>query len=119
MDLPNIDPIALELGPIIIRWYALSYIVGLLIGWRFSIYLTRFPPNAVSVSQLDDFLVWATLGIIFGGRLGYVTFYQPNYYFENPLLILQVWKGGMSFHGGLLGLILCAYIFGIYKILRL
>ena len=111
MEFLNIDPIALKIGPIEIRWYALSYITGLLLGWRYCVYLTRFPPKAVTPLQLDDFLVWATIGIVLGGRLGYVIFYQPLYFLEHPLEILKVWKGGMSFHGGLLGLILGAYVF--------
>ena len=111
MEFLNIDPIALKIGPIEIRWYALSYITGLLLGWRYCVYLTRFPPKAVTPPQLDDFLVWATIGIVLGGRLGYVIFYQPLYFLEHPLEILKVWKGGMSFHGGLLGLILGAYVF--------
>tara|TARA_B100000676_G_scaffold270538_1_gene287300 strand:- start:1717 stop:2514 length:798 start_codon:yes stop_codon:yes gene_type:complete len=111
MEFLNIDPVALQIGPIEIRWYALSYITGLLLGWRYCIYLTRFPPTAVTPPQLDDFLVWATIGIVIGGRLGYVIFYQPLYFLEHPLEILKIWKGGMSFHGGLLGLILGAYVF--------
>tara|TARA_B100000676_G_scaffold233532_1_gene232800 strand:- start:5180 stop:5977 length:798 start_codon:yes stop_codon:yes gene_type:complete len=111
MEFLNIDPIALKIGPIEIRWYALSYITGLLLGWRYCVYLTRFPPKAVTPPQLDDFLVWATIGIVLGGRLGYVIFYQPLYFLEHPLEILKVWKGGMSFHGGLLGLIWGAYVF--------
>lgn len=111
MEFPNIDPVALQLGPIAIRWYALAYITGLLLGWRYAVYLTRVPPKAVTSAQLDDYLVWATLGIVLGGRLGYVLFYQPIYFLENPLEIPQMWRGGMSFHGGLLGLILAAYLF--------
>lgn len=111
MEFPNIDPIALQIGPIAIRWYALAYITGLILGWRYCIYLTRFEPKAVTVANLDDYLVWATVGIVIGGRLGYVIFYQPVYFLENPLEIPQMWKGGMSFHGGLLGLIIGAFAF--------
>ena len=111
MEFPNIDPIAIQIGPLAIRWYALAYITGLLLGWRYSLYLTKFSPKAVNRAQLDDYLVWATLGIILGGRLGYAVFYQPAYFLTNPLEILQMWKGGMSFHGGLLGLIFAAYLF--------
>ena len=111
MEFPNIDPIALQIGPLAIRWYALAYITGLLLGWRYSLYLTKFPPKAVSRAALDDYLVWATLGIVLGGRLGYVVFYKPAYFVDNPIEIFQMWKGGMSFHGGLLGLILAAYLF--------
>ena len=111
MPFPDIDPIAFQLGPIVIRWYALAYIAGLLLGWRYAIYLTRFPPQAVTARHLDDLLVWATLGIVVGGRLGYVFFYQPSYFLANPVEIPQMWKGGMSFHGGLLGLTVASWLF--------
>ena len=111
MEFPNIDPIALQIGSIAIRWYALAYITGLLLGWRYCVYLTKFPPKAVTPVQLDDFLVWATMGIVLGGRLGYVVFYQPLYFLEHPLERPQMWNGGMSFHGGLLGLIVGAFFF--------
>ena len=100
MEFPNIDPIALQIGPLAIHWYALAYITGLLLGWRYSLYLTKFPPNAASRAALDDYLVWATLGIVLGGRLGYVVFYQPAYFVENPTEIFQMWKGGMSSTAG-------------------
>lgn len=100
---PEIDPIAIEIGPIAIRWYALAYIAGLMGGWQYCLQLAKRPPNQVTPLQIDDFVIWATLGVILGGRLGYVLFYKPGYYFENPMEILMVWKGGMSFHGGLIG----------------
>jgi phosphatidylglycerol:prolipoprotein diacylglycerol transferase len=103
---PDIDPIAIQIGPIAIRWYALAYIAGLLGGWQYCLQLAKRPPNVVTPVQIDDFVIWATLGVILGGRLGYVLFYKPGYYLGNPLEILQVWKGGMSFHGGLVGVIL-------------
>jgi phosphatidylglycerol:prolipoprotein diacylglycerol transferase len=86
-----------------IRWYALAYIAGLLIGWRYCVALARKPPKTATQLDIDDFLVWATLGVVLGGRTGYVLFYRPDYYFANPGEILQVWHGGMSFHGGALG----------------
>ena len=88
------------LGPFALRWYALAYIVGLLLGWRYCVWLAKKPPVAVTTLQLDDFLVWAIFGVILGGRLGYVLFYQADQYIANPLTILQIWHGGMSFHGG-------------------
>jgi phosphatidylglycerol:prolipoprotein diacylglycerol transferase len=102
---PNIDPVAVQIGPIAIRWYALAYIAGLLGGWQYCLHLAKRPPNLVTPAYIDDFAIWATLGVIFGGRLGFVLFYKPGYYFANPLEIFQVWKGGMSFHGGLVGVI--------------
>jgi len=100
---PAIDPIALEIGPIVVRWYALAYIAGILGGWRYAAGLNSGRLNVMSREQLDDFVVWVTFGIILGGRLGYVLFYKPAYYLGEPLEALMLWRGGMSFHGGLLG----------------
>ena len=108
---PAIDPVLVQVGPFAIRWYALAYIVGLLIGWRYCLYLAGRPPRLVTRDQLDDFFLWATLGVVLGGRIGYVLFYQPGYFLEHPLDILFVWEGGMSFHGGLIGVILAMYLF--------
>ncbi|MDO8605554.1 MAG: prolipoprotein diacylglyceryl transferase [Phaeospirillum sp.] len=102
---PQIDPIALQLGPFAIRWYALAYITGLMLGWRVVKFLVARPPHALTELEVDDFLVWATMGVVLGGRLGYVIFYKPLYYLANPLEIPMVWQGGMSFHGGALGVI--------------
>jgi phosphatidylglycerol:prolipoprotein diacylglycerol transferase len=103
LSFPQIDPIAISLGPFAIRWYALAYIGGLLIAWWYWRWLATRPPRDVGSEAFDDFLLWATLGIVLGGRLGYVLFYKPDFYFANPLEIFMVWQGGMSFHGGLLG----------------
>ena len=103
---PAIDPVAIAFGPFVVRWYALAYIGGLLIGWRYCLVLTDRPPRLVERRDIDDFLVWATLGVVLGGRIGYVLFYKPGYYIEHPLEALYVWHGGMSFHGGALGVII-------------
>ncbi|HSU05275.1 MAG TPA: prolipoprotein diacylglyceryl transferase [Acetobacteraceae bacterium] len=100
---PQFDPVALQVGPFAIRWYALAYIAGLVLGWRLDRRLVRKSPFVATAEQVDDFLTWATLGVVLGGRLGYVLFYQPALYFSHPAMIFQVWNGGMSFHGGLLG----------------
>jgi phosphatidylglycerol:prolipoprotein diacylglycerol transferase len=100
---PQFDPVLVQFGPIAIRWYALAYIAGLVLGWRLLRRLVRADPPVASVVQADDFLTWATLGVVLGGRLGYILFYQPSQYLAHPLSILQVWQGGMSFHGGALG----------------
>jgi phosphatidylglycerol---prolipoprotein diacylglyceryl transferase len=100
---PGFDPVALRLGPFAIRWYALAYITALLLGWRLLRRLVRESPPVATALQVDDFLSWATLGVVLGGRLGYVLFYQPGYYFSHPAMIFAVWDGGMSFHGGLVG----------------
>lgn len=100
---PEFDPIAVEIGPIAIRWYALAYIVGLVLGWQFVRHLSKRGYVALTRAQIDDLLFWAAMGVILGGRVGYTLFYRPDYYLLNPLEILKVWQGGMSFHGGLLG----------------
>lgn len=113
---PTIDPIFIQVGPIAIRWYALAYIAGLLLGWWYAKLLLRKeklwqhgqPPY--TGEQIDDFFTWATVGVIVGGRLGYVLFYEPARFAADPLSVFFVWQGGMSFHGGLLGVI-CAMIF--------
>src|SRR5690242_4952483 len=100
---PQFDPVLVQVGPFAIRWYALAYIVGLLIGWRLVRRMVQWPPPVATPVQVDDFLTWAVLGVVLGGRLGYVLFYQPAVYLAHPLQILAVWEGGMSFHGGMLG----------------
>lgn len=108
---PAIDPVIFEVGPFAIRWYAVAYIAGLVIGWRYLLRLTDTTPADVSREAADDFLVWATFGIILGGRLGYVFFYKPEFYLANPVNILTVWQGGMSFHGGLTGVCVATILF--------
>ena len=111
MVFPDIDPIIFSIGPFAIRWYALSYIAGLLIGIKYLASFVSKPPNAMAKVETDDFLVWLTLGVIIGGRLGYVLFYNFDFYLMNPLSIIKIWQGGMSFHGGLTGVILAIIIF--------
>ena len=108
---PAINPVLVEIGPFAIRWYALAYIVGILIGWRYVVWLSKRSPIGITREAIDDFVVWATLGIVFGGRLGYILFYKPDFYFHHPLQALEVWHGGMSFHGGLLGVIFVVWLF--------
>jgi phosphatidylglycerol:prolipoprotein diacylglycerol transferase len=108
---PALDPVAIAIGPFAIRWYALAYIAGLLVGWRYCLFLAERPPRLVERTAIDDFLAWATLGIVLGGRLGYVLFYQPGYYLLHPLEALYIWQGGMSFHGGALGVTLAIFVF--------
>jgi phosphatidylglycerol:prolipoprotein diacylglycerol transferase len=100
---PQFDPVLVQFGPIAIRWYALAYIASLLIGWRIVRRLVQRPPAVATAVQVDDFLTWATLGVVLGGRIGYVLFYQPERFFSHPAEIFEVWHGGMSFHGGMLG----------------
>ena len=93
----------LVLGPLVLRWYALAYIGGLVIGWRWLRVLAQKAPAVATPLQADEFLTWATVGVVLGGRLGYVLFYQPVRYLSDPMEIFAVWHGGMSFHGGMLG----------------
>jgi phosphatidylglycerol:prolipoprotein diacylglycerol transferase len=108
---PQFDPDIVRLGPIAIRWYALAYITGLVLGWRLLRRLVLRTPEVASPVQVDDFLTWATLGVVLGGRLGYVLFYQPAFYLTHPGQIFAVWEGGMSFHGGMLGVAVAIVIF--------
>lgn len=113
---PQIDPVLIHLGPFPIRWYALAYIAGLLLGWAYARALVRkdayWGPVARPPAQaLDDLLVYAALGVILGGRLGYVIFYNPAFFLANPGKILAVWEGGMAFHGGLAGAALGIWLF--------
>ena len=102
----GLNPVALDLGFFHLRWYSLAYIGGILIGWWYLLRMLKRPGAPMSREQLDDLVFYATMGVILGGRLGYVLFYRPEFYFANPLQILQPWHGGMSFHGGLIGVLL-------------
>ena len=102
---PSIDPILISLGFLDIRWYSLSYIFTFIFGSILIKKLNKKSLNNLSDIQIDKFFVWAVLGVIIGGRVGYVLFYQLQLFFLDPLYIFQIWKGGMSFHGGLIGMI--------------
>ena len=114
---PAIDPVAIHLGPVAVKWYGLAYMAGLLLGWLYIKRLLRkpelWPRGCVPFepAKADDLLLWMTLGVLLGGRLGYVLFYDPGYFFSHPLEIPAVWHGGMSFHGALLGCILVIWQF--------
>ena len=117
---PVFDPVLVRLGPVAIRWYALAYIVGILAGWLYARRLIRSDkywggPAPMTVVDFDDFVLWVTLGIILGGRIGYVLFYNPSYFVAYPAEIVQLWKGGMSFHGGFLGCVLAVVLFARYR----
>jgi phosphatidylglycerol---prolipoprotein diacylglyceryl transferase len=105
---PVFDPVAISLGPFAIRWYALAYIGGIVLGWVYARSILKNErlwggPAPISVVQLDDFILWVTIGIILGGRTGYVLFYNLPFFIQHPLEIFELWKGGMSFHGGFMG----------------
>jgi phosphatidylglycerol:prolipoprotein diacylglycerol transferase len=108
---PMIDPVAVQLGPLAIRWYALAYLAGLVGGWQYIAFLAKSFPGQISKQDVDDFLFWATIGVVLGGRLGYVLFYNFDYYSSNPLDIFKVWQGGMAFHGGFMGVVVATFLF--------
>ena len=117
MPFPDFDPVIFQIGPFALRWYALAYVAGIILGWLYGVRLIKNqaiwrggnPP--VTQAQADDLILWITLGIILGGRLGYVLFYRPDLLWRNPLEVLQIWNGGMAFHGGALGV---AIAVGVY-----
>ncbi len=111
LPFPVIDPILFELGPIIVRWYSLAYISGLFLGCLYMGRLAKRIPGTLSSNDAIDFMTWATIGVILGGRFGYVLFYKFNFYLDNPIQIFYVWQGGMSFHGGFLGVVVAVMLY--------
>jgi phosphatidylglycerol---prolipoprotein diacylglyceryl transferase len=117
MPFPDIDPIAFSIGPLAIHWYGLAYVVGIMLGWFYARRLagndSLWPGNAspITKAQLDDFVVWAALGIVLGGRIGYILFYDMQAVIESPIRAIQIWNGGMSFHGGITGTTLAMILF--------
>jgi len=114
--LPVFNSIAIEIGPIAIRWYALSYIAGIVLGWIYARALLKNKrlwggPAPITLLQLDDFILWVTIGIILGGRTGYILFYNLPFFIAHPGEIFELWKGGMSFHGGFLGCVAAVILF--------
>lgn len=108
---PDISPVAVQIGPFGLRWYSLAYLAGLLCAWFLSQRMLSRYKTPVAPEMMDDAVFYAAVGMILGGRLGYVLFYNAEYYWENPLKILALWQGGMSFHGGLLGVIAGLWLF--------
>jgi len=114
---PSIDPVVMSLGFIDIRWYSLAYIFAFILGSVIIKKLNSGSYRLISDDKIDKFFIWAIIGVILGGRIGYVLFYQTNLFFTKPTYILEIWNGGMSFHGGLIGMILSIYFFSLtYKI---
>jgi phosphatidylglycerol:prolipoprotein diacylglycerol transferase len=116
LPFPEIDPVLIQIGPFALRWYALAYISGILLGWLYARAIIRSErlwggPAPMTVADFDDFVLWVTLGVILGGRIGYVLFYNPAHFAANPLEIVKLWTGGMSFHGGFLGVVLAVALF--------
>ncbi|NQD36325.1 prolipoprotein diacylglyceryl transferase [Permianibacter sp. IMCC34836] len=109
MDFPAIDPVIFSIGPVALRWYGLMYLLGFLAAWWLGNHRARKPGSGWTGEQVSDFLFYGFLGVVLGGRLGYVFFYQFGLFLDNPLYLFRIWEGGMSFHGGLLG-VLVAFI---------
>jgi phosphatidylglycerol:prolipoprotein diacylglycerol transferase len=117
---PVFDPVLISFGPIAVRWYALAYIVGILLGWLYARTIIKHEElwggsPAMTPADYDDFILWLTLGIILGGRIGYVLFYNPGYFAAHPLESIELWKGGMSFHGGFLGCVVAVLLFARHR----
>jgi len=118
---PHIDPVLVHIGPFAIRWYALAYVATILLGWRYvvgmvrnqKLWTHRRPP--ADALQIDDLILWLTLGVIVGGRLGYILFYSTATIWTDPVAILKTWEGGMSFHGGALGVVIAGLLFARFK----
>lgn len=111
INFPNIDPVIFSLGPVAIRWYSMAYIGGVMFAWWYIRRETEKPGSPLSAQHIDDFITWGMLAIIVGGRLGYVLFYNFSAYLHHPGRIIRVWDGGMSFHGGMIGVVLALIIF--------
>lgn len=108
---PDIDPVAIALGPLKVHWYGLTYLAGLAFAWWLAVRRSRVPGAAVQREQVDDLIFFGALGVVLGGRIGYALFYGGDKIAEDPTWLLRVWQGGMSFHGGMLGVLIAMYLF--------
>ncbi len=120
LPFPAINPVLISIGPFAIRWYALAYIVGILAGWFYARAIIASQklwggPAPITVTEYDDFIIWVTLGIILGGRIGYVLFYNLPHFIAHPLEVFELWNGGMSFHGGFLGCVVATVAFALRR----
>jgi phosphatidylglycerol:prolipoprotein diacylglycerol transferase len=120
LPFPAINPVLISIGPFAIRWYALAYIVGIIAGWFYARAIIASQklwggPAPITVTEYDDFIIWVTLGIILGGRVGYVLFYNLPHFIAHPLEVFELWNGGMSFHGGFLGCVVATVAFALRR----
>ena len=109
---PNIDPVAISIGPIKVHWYGIMYLVAFTAGWYLGRVRAKKPQSGWHPDEVGDILFYIALGVILGGRIGYVIFYNFSRFLENPVMLFEIWKGGMSFHGGLIGVIIAMWLFG-------
>lgn len=117
LSFPNIDPIAFSIGPLQIHWYALAYLIGFMGGWAYAVFLLKKygKTSPVKVEMIEDVLPWVIAGVILGGRIGYTLIYNPIMYLHNPADIFKIWQGGMSFHGGLAGVLIALALYARAK----
>lgn len=108
---PAIDPVAIAIGPVSVHWYGLMYVVALMVAWGLGVYRAGRPGAPLSKAQIEDLIFYGAVGVILGGRFGYVFFYNFGAFLENPLWLFKVWEGGMSFHGGLLGVVVALLVY--------
>lgn len=115
LHFPQFDPVAFRIGPLAVHWYGLMYLLGFALTWVLGKWRIDHGKTDLSLKDLEDIIFYSVLGVVIGGRMGYVLFYQPSEYFAHPLHIFYLWQGGMSFHGGLLGVITVMYLFARHK----
>ena len=108
---PDFDPVAFSLGPLHVRWYGLMYLIAFLVGWALGRYRVKQPGSGWTAEQMDDLVFYIALGVILGGRIGYILFYSFSAFLHNPLVLFRIWEGGMSFHGGFIGVLLAMALF--------
>jgi phosphatidylglycerol:prolipoprotein diacylglycerol transferase len=111
MTAPDIDPVAFAIGPFQVHWYGLMYLFGFVAGWLLGVYRARQPRSGWQPAEVGDLVFYIALGVILGGRLGYILFYNLEYYLEHPLEVIAIWRGGMAFHGALIGVIVAVWLY--------
>jgi len=112
LNYPNIDPVALALGPLKVHWYGITYLIGFVGAWLLGKHRAQRDFSPISPEAVEDLIYFAALGVILGGRIGYILFYHFGMFLENPLVLFKIWQGGMSFHGGMLGVFVAMHFFG-------
>src|SRR5262249_22929042 len=117
----DIDPVAFHVGPVAVKWYGISYVVGILLGWLYARTIVAIPrlwrndTPVMTRTDIDDFVFWAAIGIVVGGRLGYILFYDLPAYASSPISVFEIWNGGMSFHGGITGTVIAMILFSRHR----
>lgn len=115
LTFPQISPIAFEIGPFIVRWYGLMYLIGFAVAWTLGRWRANRPGSGWTAQEVDDLVAMCIVGLVLGARVGYILFYDFSYFLSHPLAIFQIWKGGMSFHGGAIGVTFCMWLFARRK----